>query len=124
MNKKGIILMLTCCCFLISFFVLLAYYPLQLYYEGYLTILKNSTEELNYVFVPKEISRVGKKIREVKLEYFVQNYWQALVVQIKWENNYYLILNQTDLTVDFWYLPAKIYFGQQTTLDYLLKIII
>ncbi|MBH8622879.1 hypothetical protein [Spiroplasma poulsonii] len=116
--------MLTCCCFLISFFVLLAYYPLQLYYDGYLTILKSSTEELNYVFVPKEISRVEKAIKEVKLEYFVQNYWQEMIVQIKWENNYYLILDQTDFNVDFWYLPAKIYLGQQTTLDYLLKIII
>jgi len=83
MNKKVIILMLTCCCFLISFFVLLAYYSLQLYYDGYLTILKSSTEELNYVFVPKEISRVEKAIKEVKLEYFVQNYWQEMIVQIK-----------------------------------------
>ncbi|WP_425379510.1 hypothetical protein [Spiroplasma endosymbiont of Stenodema calcarata] len=62
--------------------------------------------------------------KQVKLEYFVQNYWQATIVQIKWENNYYLILNQNELTINFWYLPAKIYFGQYTTLDYLMKIMI
>ncbi|WHQ36420.1 hypothetical protein [Spiroplasma sp. SV19] len=124
MSKKVIISVLASCCFLISFFMLLAYYPLRLYYNGYLTILKNTAEDLNYVFVPTEMPNGGEIIKKVKLEYFMQNYWQTMVVQIKRENNYYLILNQTDLTIDFWYLPAKIYFGQQATLDYLLKIII
>lgn len=74
MNKKAISLILICSCLLGGFFILLGFYPLKLYYDGYLTILKDSTKELNYVFVPKQMPAVVNITKQVKLEYFVQNY--------------------------------------------------
>ncbi|ELL44570.1 hypothetical protein SMIPMB4A_v3c4590 [Spiroplasma melliferum IPMB4A] len=109
---------------LIGFVMLLGYFPISLYYDGYLTILKTNDDELTYIFVPHQTPGVIKPGQQVKIKYFVEKQWQIIITQVKRENDYYLILNQPEFIISVWYLSAKMEFGSQTTLDYLLKIMI
>ncbi len=45
---------------LIGFVLFLAYFPISLYYDGYLTILKTNDDELTYIFVPHQTPWVIK----------------------------------------------------------------
>lgn len=109
---------------LIGFVLLLAYFPISLYYDGYLTILKTNDDELTYIFVPHQAPWVIEPGQQVKIKYFVEKQWQIIITQVKRENDYYLILNQPEFMINVWYLSAKMEIGSQTTLDYLLKIMI
>ncbi|WP_348735231.1 hypothetical protein [Spiroplasma endosymbiont of Ammophila pubescens] len=60
MNKKSLILMGIWCLMLIGFVLFLAYFPISLYYDGYLTILKTNDDELTYIFVPHQTPWVIK----------------------------------------------------------------
>ncbi|UZQ30596.1 MAG: hypothetical protein OHM57_02880 [Spiroplasma phoeniceum] len=124
MNKKSLILMGIWCLMLIGFVLLLAYFPISLYYDGYLTILKTNDDELTYIFLTHQTPLVIKQGQQVKIKYFVEKQWQIIITQVKRENYYYLILNQPEFMINVWYLSGKMEICSQTKLDYLLKIMI
>ncbi|UZQ33015.1 MAG: hypothetical protein OHM56_03425 [Spiroplasma phoeniceum] len=109
---------------LIGFVLLLAYFPISLYYDGYLTILKTNDDELTYIFLTHQTPLVIKQGQQVKIKYFVEKQWQIIITQVKRENYYYLILNQPEFMINVWYLSGKMEICSQTKLDYLLKIMI
>ena len=54
-----------------DFFVIFGYYPILLYYDGYLTVLKNNMDELNYLFVPHQATSVIQVHQQVTIRYFM-----------------------------------------------------